>query len=60
MISVIVPISPLEGEGLEPYRTLILPPGHRRGGLFVAEGSLVVKRFPESRLGAIVLYEAMR
>jgi tRNA G18 (ribose-2'-O)-methylase SpoU len=53
MIGAIHRLASLDHEGLECYRTLRRPANHRKAGLFIAEGTLVVERFLRSALEPI-------
>ena len=49
------PVSSIKGRELAPYRTLRRQIEHRRDGIFVAEGGLVVKRLLRSTLEVVSL-----
>jgi tRNA G18 (ribose-2'-O)-methylase SpoU len=53
MIGSIHHLATLDHEGIEYYRSLRRPAEHRKAGLFIAEGTLVVERFLQSGIEAI-------
>ncbi|MCU0608656.1 MAG: RNA methyltransferase [Chitinispirillaceae bacterium] len=53
MISSVRHVTSIDIPELEPYRTLKRPLAHRKLGLFIAEGALVVERFIKSRLTVV-------
>lgn len=53
MIGSVLHVTSLDDTGLALYRTLRRPLEHRKAGLFVAEGTLVVERFLQSPLEAV-------